>query len=65
MTDDDIAPLAGPAFSAAYDAAIADGFSVLEARGSVLVEVSPDGKERIAKTIDEPTMAAVGDKYLI
>jgi len=65
MTTDDIAPLAGEAFAAAYDAAIADGFSVLEARGNTLVEVSPDGKERIAKTITGPTAATVGDRYSI
>ena len=65
MTTDDIASLAGPAFAAAYDAAIADGFSVLEARGNTLVEVSPDGAERVVKQIDGPTSATVGDRYLI
>jgi len=65
MTGDDIAPLAGEAFAAAYDAAIESGFSVLEARGDRLVEVSPDGSERIVKRIAGPTKTAVGAKYLI
>tara|TARA_S200002703_G_scaffold75666_1_gene65287 strand:- start:285 stop:488 length:204 start_codon:yes stop_codon:yes gene_type:complete len=65
MPDDDIAPLAGPAFAAAYDAAIADGFNVLEARGDTLVEVSPDGRERVVKRITGPTAATVGERYLI
>ena len=65
MTEDDIAPLAGEAFAAAYNAAISAGCSVLEARGDKLVEVSPDGKERIVKRIAGPTKTAVGDRYLI
>ena len=65
MPDDDIAPLAGEAFSAAYDAAIESGFSVMEARGDRLVEVSPDGRERVVKTIAGPTAATVGERYLI
>jgi len=65
MTTDDIASLAGPAFAAAYDAAIADGFSVLEARGNTLVEVSPDGTEMVVKTIRGPTTAKVGERYLL
>ena len=65
MTEDDIAPLAGPAFAAAFDAAIADGLSVLEARSNALVEVSPDGSERVVKTIRGPTTAKVGERYLL
>lgn len=65
MTEDDIAPLAGPAFAAAFDAAIAGGCSVLEARGDTLVEVSPDGSERVVRTIAGPTSATVGERYLI
>ena len=65
MTEDDIAHLAGPAFAAAYDAAITDGFSVIEARGNALVEVSPDGSERVVKTIRGPTTAKVGERYLL
>jgi len=65
MPDDDIAPLAGPAFAAAFDDAIADGCSVLVAKGGTLVEVSPDGTERIVKRITGPTAATVGERYLI
>lgn len=65
MTEDDIAQLAGTAFAAARNAAIADGFTVLEARGDTLVEAFPDGTERIVKTIAGPTTTAVADKYLL
>ena len=65
MPEDDIAPLAGRAFAAAYNAAISAGCSVMEARGDRLVEVSPDGSERIVKRIAGPTKTAVGAKYLI
>jgi len=65
MTEDDIAPLAGEAFAAAYDAAIESGFSVMEARGDRLVEVSPDGRERVVKTIAGPNAATIGERYLI
>lgn len=65
MPDDDIAPLAGEAFAAAYDAAIAAGCSVIEARGDTLVELSPDGTERVVKKIAGPTAATVGERYLI
>jgi hypothetical protein len=65
MTEDDIAPLAGRAFAAARNAAIAAGCSVMEARGDRLVEVSPDGSERIVKRIAGPTKTAVGARYLI
>ena len=65
MTEDDIAPLAGPAFAAAYDAANTDGFSVIEARGDTLVEVSPDGTERVVKSIAGPNSATFGAIYLL
>tara|TARA_S200002703_G_scaffold148417_1_gene145094 strand:- start:205 stop:408 length:204 start_codon:yes stop_codon:yes gene_type:complete len=65
MADDDIAQLAGQAFAAAYNAAIAAGCSVLEARGDTLVEVSPDGSERVVKKIAGPNAATVGERYLI
>jgi hypothetical protein len=65
MTEDDIAPLAGAAFAAAFDAAVADGCSVLEARGDTLVEVSPDGSERAVKKIAGATSATIGERYLI
>ena len=65
MANDDIAQLAGRAFAAARNAAIAAGCSVMEARGDRLVEVSPDGSERIVKRIAGPTKTAVGAKYLI
>lgn len=64
MTEDEIAPLAGEAFAAAFDAAIADGYCVIEARGDRLVEVSPDGSERVVKTIAGPTAATIGERYL-
>jgi hypothetical protein len=65
MANDDIAQLAGPAFAAARNAAIAAGCSVLEARGDRLVEVSPDGTERVVKRIAGPTAATIGKRYLI
>ena len=65
MTEDDIAPLAGEAFAAAYNAAISAGCSVLEARCDKLVEVSPDGSERVVKRIAGPTAATIGERYLI
>ena len=65
MKDDDIAPLAGQAFASAHNVAIADGCCVLEARGDRLVEVSPDGSERVVKTIRGPTAATVGERYLL
>ena len=65
MANDDIAPLAGEVFAAAYNAAISAGCSVMEARGDKLVEVSPDGSERIVKRIAGPTAATIGERYLI
>jgi len=65
MANDDIAQLAGPAFAAARNAAIAAGCSVIEARGDRLVEVSPNGPERVVKTIAGPTAATIGERYLI
>ena len=65
MTEDDIAPLAGPAFAAAFHAAIAAGCSVLEARDGTLVEVLPDGTERVVREIARATAVKVGDRYSI
>jgi hypothetical protein len=65
MANDDIAQLAGRAFAAARNEALAAGCSVIEARGDRLVEVSPDGSERVVKKIAGPNAATIGERYLI
>ena len=54
-----IPELADAAFKQAYLAALASGSSVLISENGSLIEMFPDGKQRIIKSLPPPTPSAV------
>lgn len=57
--------LSGIAFSAAREAALASGQSVVESENGVIYEVFPDGTRIERKRIEPPVSVAIGTKVAI
>jgi hypothetical protein len=47
-------------FSKAYDQALKAGLSVMVSEDGAIYEIFPDGRRRLVKTIDPPTMTRAG-----
>jgi hypothetical protein len=61
----EFAHASGVTCSAAYQNAIQAGLTVVVSEGDKIIEVSPDGKERIVKLIIGPSPAQPGTRYTI
>jgi len=55
----------GSTCSTAYQSAIQFGLTVLVSEGDKVIEVSPNGNERIVKIIVGPTPARPGSRYTL
>jgi hypothetical protein len=55
----------GSTCSTAFQRAIQSGLTVLVSEGDKVIEVSPNGDERIVKTIVGPTPARPGSRFTL
>ncbi len=60
--EEHIPDLAEAAIIKAYWQALASGSSVLECRNGLLVEVHPDGTEKIIRKMKPPVKVAIGQR---
>lgn len=54
--------VSGAAFAAARERVLASGQSVLQSETGSIYEIFPDGRRRLVKEIEPPTLGVVGRK---
>ena len=58
-------PASGVAFAAAREQVLSSGQSVLQSEDGVIYEVFPDGTRTRVKTIEPPSPAISGSKFIL